>query len=671
MAVPARTDARGRAALALLLAGLAAACWAYGALAALAQNGAAGSPPDSAALLAQAAPSGTASPSVLRRPAPIVSPDGAQMLEPGTGFTLRRVANPRYRAPIAAAGLIARPLGMLIGSEYARARITHRASGAVTQSTDWDLVGGRETGSRRRFELWAQGFSSNQYDQLRMLRLTSIQGPLEWSLGDVATKSVGTLPWIQRLRGGLLAHVLPHGSDWRVLGGVVPTYTHNVSPNSGLAGVLLDNLPMDKGALSFGVMGFGRRAPPPGSGGLIGSDTLAGGGGAALYAARVASRYGDVSTTFMAQVHTLDGAAGIAGLQAFDWTLNRPSVLASIRDQVVTRNARQPGTERLSPTPSHEARMSAQVRLPGGRAEMHLAGLTSSASDVDPGAQTVQGGVSGTIGKSGWYSGLDFSWNRRAPLLDDERRISAQAGCVSDRGNSVLMRLSRDADNLGRDQLQFTDDASFSLLPALRISLQPRLDWQERKLDRGMISARLGWPLFGSAARMNASVTLTSARSQDFHSELSEATVALSFAPRARDRAGLEARRYDESGVRSFEYTGSYDLQSNLYSNPAGALAAQPEGTLIVSVVRADSASGVPDVLVSLDGKEFRFTDGDGVARFTNTPPGSHVISVVERSLPASQRIVGAATAFITIERGRAPEPVRFEIARPVRRVRF
>ncbi len=636
MARAAHAHARRPAALALLLAGLAAAIGAP-ARGALAQGGAAGppAPADSAALLAQAAESGTASPSVQARPAPPVSPDGSQVLEPGTGFTLRRVANPAYRAPLNLAGLVGRPFGTLIGSEFARARITRRASGGATGSLDWELVGGRETGPRR-LELWAQGFSSNGYDQLRTLRLTSIQGPLTWSLGDVATQPLGSLSWIQRLRGGLVVRELPRGSDWRALGGIVPTWTRGASPSSGLAGVLLDRRPMEQGTLSLGVMGFGRRAP--GGGPAVGSDTLAGGGGAAFYAARVASRYGDLGTTFVAELHDLDGGAALAGLQAFDWTLNRPAVVASIRDQVGTRNARQPGTERLTAAPSHEARMSVQVRLPGAHTELHVAGLSSSASDVDPGAQTLQGGLSGNLGRSPWYSGLDFSWNRRAPLLDDERHLAVQTGCVSERG-SLLMRLERNDDNRGRDQLQFGGDASIGLAASLRVSL-------------------------------HATVALSSARALGFHNEFSEATLALAFAPRPRDRAGLEARRYEEAGVRSYEYTGSYDLQSNLYSNPATP-ASQPEGTITVSVAGADSACGVPDVLVSLDGKEFRFTDGDGVARFTNTPPGSHVVSIVERSLPSAQRVVGSATVFVTVERGRAPEPIRFEIARPVRRVRF
>ncbi len=628
-------------------------------------------PADSSALLVQAVQFGSTAPSVPGRSAPAVAPEGVQVLAPGGGFTLRRIANPRYRGLDPGAAQIVRPLGAFIGTAYARARLSRRESGAALSSSDWEVVGGRERGSQSRFELWASGFSSTGYDQLRMLRLSSLQGPLEWSLGDVAAQPVGLLPWIQRLRGGLVAHALPHGSDWRVLGGVVPTLTHGVTPNTALASVLLDNLPLQNATLSLGLMGFGRRAPAPGGAHPDDPDSLPGTGAAALYAMRVDCGYGTAGATYMVQVHDLDGSVRPAGLQALEWTLNRPTLVAAVRDQIGTRNARQPGTERLSVVASHEARASAQMQLFKGRAEVHLAGLTSAATELDPGAQTVQVGTSGTIGSSGWYSGLDFSWNRRGPLLTDERRISAQTGRVSERGNVVLLRVERDADNLGRNQIQFTGEGSASPLPGLRLALEPRLDWQAQRLERELLSARLGWPLFRTSARMNASLTFSSERSLGFRRELSEASVSLSFAPRPRDRAALEVHRYDESGARSLEYTGSYDTQTNLYASPPGTPVAQRTGTLTVTVVRADSVSGVPDALVSLDGKEFRFTDGEGVARFINTDPGSHVVSVVERTLPASQRVVGSATAFITIERGRTPEPVRFEIARPVRRVRF
>jgi len=271
MAHSARTDALSRPAVAVppsarilpavaILLGLIAAAGT-----ASAQSPPSGPPgvpsPDSTLLSAALAPApapGSSGSSPVRT-------EGAQDAAPAATFTLRRIANPRYRVLGPPAALIPRAFRTLIGTEYARAQVTRRDAGSALSSTDWEVTAGREGGERRRFEVWASGYASTQYDQLRMLRLSALQGPTEWSLGDVAPQPAGTLPWIQRLRGGMLARALPHGSDWRVLGGVVPTLTHGVTPNAGLGAILFDNLPLaDRTSLSLGLMGFGRGAPQPG-----------------------------------------------------------------------------------------------------------------------------------------------------------------------------------------------------------------------------------------------------------------------------------------------------------------------------------------------------------------------------------------------------------------------
>ena len=81
--------------------------------------------------------------------------------------------------------------------------------------------------------------------------------------------------------------------------------------------------------------------------------------------------------------------------------------------------------------------------------------------------------------------------------------------------------------------------------------------------------------------------------------------------------------------------------------------------------------SGVPNVLVTLNDSELRFTDDDGFAIFERVEPGIHVVSVEEQSLPELYEIAKSSRSFVTIERGRIPDPVLFEIARPVRRKMF
>ena len=74
---------------------------------------------------------------------------------------------------------------------------------------------------------------------------------------------------------------------------------------------------------------------------------------------------------------------------------------------------------------------------------------------------------------------------------------------------------------------------------------------------------------------------------------------------------------------------------------------------------------------VGLDDKELRFTDEQGYARFDRTEPGIHVVAVAERSLPEDLEVVQTGRVFVTVERGRLPDPVIFQVARPVKRKTF
>jgi hypothetical protein len=150
-----------------------------------------------------------------------------------------------------------------------------------------------------------------------------------------------------------------------------------------------------------------------------------------------------------------------------------------------------------------------------------------------------------------------------------------------------------------------------------------------------------------------------------------EAALAVTLAPRPRDRADFEVRRRDEGGGQSYETTASYDLSAQRYESMRGARSNRDEGLITVRVVRSGDRNGVSDVLVLLDGKESRFTDAAGVAHFERVNPGVHLVSVEERSLPALHQVTSSSRVFVTVERNRDTDPVIFEIARPVRRTKF
>jgi len=130
-------------------------------------------------------------------------------------------------------------------------------------------------------------------------------------------------------------------------------------------------------------------------------------------------------------------------------------------------------------------------------------------------------------------------------------------------------------------------------------------------------------------------------------------------------------RRLGESGRSTYETTASYDLSAQRYEALRGARLNREEGLITVRVVHRGDQAGVADVLVMLDGKESRFTDASGVAHFERVAPGSHLVSVEERSLPAQQMLTAAGRVFVTVERGRDTDTIVFEIARPERRTKF
>ena len=116
----------------------------------------------------------------------------------------------------------------------------------------------------------------------------------------------------------------------------------------------------------------------------------------------------------------------------------------------------------------------------------------------------------------------------------------------------------------------------------------------------------------------------------------------------------------------------AYETEMERYDTPGnGWLANRDTGRVTVRVTRSGNGAGASDVLISLDGKELRFTDADGVARFDGVTPGVHVMAIEERSLPANYEVVYASRVFVTVEPGRVPEMVRFAIARSERRSEF
>lgn len=611
----------------------------------------------SRALVATATPAGLAAPA---------TSSAATMTAP---FLVRRVANPRYRPPtMGAPGIGPGAVSRMRALDRLGVEVFHQETPAPGSVSQWRISAGEQYRSNDALELVASGGRQRDQQGLQALRLSGRAGALSGSLGDAEPFYLGRLAFLQRLRGGVVRLAGPDQSQWLLLGGVPTPVPGFPTPRIGLGGLMADGLRFDEGSVSFAAVGFARAASPAPLPRSIDADTLAGRGTAGVFGWRAPVSHGTLAGRLGAQLHDLDGHRSLAAQHAVDWSLVTPQWTVSLSDERGTRHARLLGTDRFALTPRREDRWNVQTRFDQGRAESHLVGVLRDGGDPTLEARTLQVGGSGTLGVAGWYGGGDATWDRRADLA--ESRFSLHCGGSFARGHALLTRIEYAA-RPGGDLLAALAEASLPLPHGLRLELEPRTGWSDGGFDQAQVTSRLTWPASWLSARLTGGLTLGAARDQGFRGGIREASIALSCAPRLRDRADLEARRVDQGGQPVMEYRTAYEAQRERYQTSNGWSASRDTGRVMVEVVRSGNGSGVGDVVVSLDGRQLRFTDADGVATFEHVPPGVHVVAVEEHSLPENHQVVSASRVFVTVERDRAPAPVSFTVARQERRVRF
>jgi len=597
------------------------------------------------------------------------APAAAAALHAAPGFVLRRVPNPRHRSVDASARAMPAALMRLRAIDRLKVQVTHVRSGAGRRLTDWRIEGGEEYRERAALSAVASGTNDGDRSRLRTLRLDAGRGGLSGSFGDVPPVTVERFVSLQHLRGAVVEGDLGGGAWWRALGGGPTPTPGQPTPRAAIAGWVIDGARVDDARLSLALFGFRRGAPTARSGD---PDSLAGRGGQAVIGITAPLPMGSLALRLAAGHHDLDGHGGLTAGQITEWNLSAPRLVIALRDERATRRARVIGSDDYRATPRREDRWNVQARPWSGRAEAHFTGVVRAADDPALSARTIQLGGSGTVGRSRWYAGAEAGWDDRPLTGELDRRLSLQAGRSWTAGHALLARLDRNTGGAGRDQLQATVELSLALRRRLRLGLEPRLWWDARRLAQGALEARLTAPLPWLGTRLAAGVVLAAAAERGFRGELREATLAVSLAPRARDRGDLEIRRVSDGGTGHLEYDAGYEMVADRYESlVGGSFARRDSSRVTVLVLRSGNRSGAPNVLVSLDGKELRFTDEDGVARFDHVSPGVHVVALEERSLPPQQEVVGASRVFVTLERGHPPEAVEFTIARPARRSTF
>ncbi len=588
------------------------------------------------------------------------------------GFTIRRIANPRYRPPIRGEALLGPgSTGMMRALDHAHVQLVSRGAGPSLTRV-WDMAVGREYRRGRAFELSASGTTRDLGSDLRTLRLDARESGWLGSLGDVQPVIVGAVASLQRLRGATLKLELPGGGTAQALGGVpTPTPGQSTRPIR-LGGALLDEVHFDQATLSAGFVGFGRGAAQRRGFGAPDPDSLAGAGGVATFGMHAPLAAGVLGISVAGGFHDLDGRRGLTAQQAFDWSLISPVATLVLHDERATRRARIIGTETFLAAPRSEDRWNAQLRAFKGRVETHFTGVLREGGDTSLTAHSVQVGGSGNLGASPWYAGADYTWDRRGSPIVGERRMSFSIGDVSSGGFAVLFRGERSTIVGGRDALQIANETSMALPRGGRLELSPRANWDERKFSQALLTTRVTWLLPWLSSRVSGGVALGAQRDGGFRTGVQEAEIGITFAPRLRDLGSIEARRLDQGGAAQYEYTTAYDLQASRYESASGGFFSRRDSSrVIVRVMRSGNRTGVEEVLVSLDGKELRFTNADGIAHFDHVAPGVHIVALEERSLPVPYKVTSSTRVFVTVERGRVPEPVSFEIARPARKQVF
>jgi hypothetical protein len=628
---------------------------------------------DVAALLAQAASIGPARPF-----APSLSPAGAAPFLAAasiaaaspSGFTLRRVPNPRYRPPTAIPpSLGIASVGPLHAIDHLRVQIARRGGGYANRLTEWQLTAGERRRDRDALEFSASGESRYGRSDLRAISLLGRLGDVVAGLGDVPAISLGRMGSLQRLRGLSVASTPRTGAYWRGVSGVPTPVPGLARPRLGLAGAMVENMHLDGARTTLALFGFARGRVPHAQAAFPG-DTLPGGGGAATVDVRAPLPLGTLTFALGGQIHSLEGTNGLAAQQAVGWSLSTPRFVLDLHDERATGRTRLLRTEGFALAPEREDRWNAQARLHRGRVETHFSGVVRDGGDPSVAARTMQVGASGSWGQSRWYSGTDLYFHRRMIEGVDDRRFSLYTGRISSLGDAMLLRFDRTTDDLGRDAMQAALELAFPIGHGARLSFEPRCAWEKERAQQANLEMRMTLPFQRLGTRLTGSILIGAQRTDRFRPATREATLAISLAPRPHDRADVEVRRRDDPGLRTYETTASYDLAARRYENLGVTRSRRDDGEITVVVARSDR-SGVADVLVQLDGQESRFTDASGVARFERVTAGVHLVTMEERSLPAAHQPMSPSRVFVTVERGVDTAPVRFEIARPVRRAKF
>ena len=602
------------------------------------------------------------------------APAGALAPAPAaaSGFTVRRLPKPNYRRPTQPGRTTPLGLPAPIAVDNLHSRLVHRRDGPMPL-TEWNLGMQEDQGQRGTYEIEVAGRSRPGVAELLGGRASAFRQGWSFAAGDLPASTLRSTGPLMRLRGAGVGRAHDDGHGWTALAAVAAPGTGLQPEGTTLSLFSMDGLRLHGGRAAFTLAGFarGRGARPPGNPPLSLAE-FPGRGGGGMIEVRTAPGRDLLALSLGTQLHDLGGHDAPAALQRLEWRIVRTTAALTLLEQRASNGARSLGDACLPRAARRDDRLTAQWRPLGGRAETHFTAVASTGEGTLPASRSASLGGSSSLGRSAWYAGAESEWRGGAPASPPSSRLAVRMGRFGDRGSSVLLQLERQQEGHASPALILTGQASSPSRGGWHASLEPRLGWRDGVLQNFDLGLDVSWGRVGSFTRLTASLTLGGTRAAAFACQARKAALRLAFAPRMRDRGVIEVRRIAGPAAPAWEYETDYDLQGRRYLPVPGLTpGSRWTGTVRVLVARAEDGSGVPEALVSLDGRQLAFTAADGTLEFDRVEPGIHVVRIEERSLPRGMRVVQTTQVFVVVERGKPAEPVRIEVARAARKTEF
>jgi hypothetical protein len=584
----------------------------------------------------------------LQPAAPSAPPDTA-LPAPEGALVVHRALNPNYRpaaSRVPAAHFVAPRQN---GFDHFYAQLSGRGLGSDATTGDAHFVVERLFKDTDRLTMQADGALRAGSWSGRETRVEGRKGPWLGDLGDLLAFAPVPELNFHAARGLFAGRDLGHGAGLSLIAGQPsPWATGDGAQFVALSGQELRNENTRVTAVASAFRWDSGRY-----------------GGSSAWATSLGQRTpflrGQFATTVSLQRHDLEGRAVSAGALGVEWRLLHPTYAFTLRERRASEGIRILTDEEADRAPREESAADLQTRFWHGRAEMHSSITRYVGGDSTRNWQSTQLGGSSQMGTSPWYAGWHTSWDLPGASPERVRQVAAYLGRSGGARAPMLFRLQQTT-TAGTDPAwELSGETSVAVGGGSRLAVEPLAEWREHQLDRAGVTLggnrALPWP----GARLTLRLRVESERLRDYHLGVSEASLAFTFRPRPRDTMEMELRQGLD--VQGYELTSTYDMQQPRFPGSSASARRRGAGDLVVRVEHSDG-TGVENVLVSLDGKDIRFTDSSGQALFESIPPGVHEMTLEERSLPEGWHVVGSVRQLFSVERDVAPQLPRFTIGR-------